>query len=148
MFSSSRSSSQPVWAGSSLLQANCVPAASEAPPTFQQTPPPLPLWLPARAPSATLLPLPLHLNPSLPSSSTTPLLLPTALNGPVQLTACPPHTRFLRSRGLCLSAPRSPWAPTLPQSGGRARFPGRGLSRLSIRPTLCRSQSATQEDPT
>lgn len=141
-----RLSSQPVWAGSTLLQASCALAASEVRPTSQQTPPPLPLWLSARAPCATRLPPQLHLNPNLPSSSTTPPRLPTAHNGLVQLMACQPHTRPQHHPGPYLSAPPSPWAPTL--LGGRARFPGRGLSRLSIRPTLCRSQSVTQEDPT
>lgn len=144
----SRSSSQPVWAGSSLLPASCVPAASEAQPTSLQTPPPLPLWPSARAPCATPLPPPLHLSPSLPSSSTTPPPPPTAHNGLVRLTACRLHTRPLHRPGLYLSAPPSPWAPTPPRSGHRARFPGRGRCRLCTWPTLCRSQSATQEDPT
>ena len=144
----SRSSSQPVWAGSSLLPASCVPAASEAQPTSLQTPPPLPLWPSARAPCAIPLPPPLHLSPRLPSSSTMPPPPPTAHNGPVRLTACRLRTRPLHSPGLYLSAPPSPWAPTPPRSGHRARFPGRGRCRLYTWPTLCRSQSATQEDPT
>lgn len=128
----SRLSSQPVWAGSTLLPASCVPAALEVQPTSRQTPPPLPLWPPARVPCATPLPPPLHLNPSLPSSFTTPPPPPTARNGLVRLTACQPHTRLQHSLGLYLSAPPSPWAPIPLRLVDRARFPGRDRSRLSI----------------
>lgn len=126
-----RLSSRPVWAGSTLLPASCVPAALEVQPTSLQTPPPLPLWPSARAPCASPLPPPLHLNPSLPSLSTTPPPPLTAHSGPDRLTACQPHTRPQRSPGLYLSAPPSLWAPTPPRLADRARFPGRGLSRLS-----------------
>ncbi len=128
----SRLFSQPVWAGSTLHPASCVPAPLEVQPTSLQTPPPLPLWPSARAPCATPLPPPRHLNPNLPSSSSTPPPPPTAHNGPVRLTACQPHTRPQHSLGLCWSAPPSPWAPTPPRLVDRARYPGRGRSRLSI----------------
>lgn len=140
-----RSSSQQVWAGSTQLPVSCVLAPLEALHTYPQTPPPLPPWPPARAPSATLQPPPPRLSPSCPSSFTTPPPPPTAHSGQVQLTLCQTCTRLLHSLGPCWSAPRSPWGPTLHH---RARSPGRGHSRLFIWPTCCRSPSATPEDPT